>query len=362
MKHIVIIVGARPNFIKAAPIYHSLLKLNKYTVTLVHTGQHYDNNMSGIFLEQLDLQKNVTYLDIDLAGRTVNTQISHIMLSLESYLTGKSVDLMLVFGDVTSTLAAALTSNKMGIKLAHVESGNRSFDKTMPEEVNRILVDNLCDYHFIAEPTAVDNLKQEGINGGFYVGNSMIDTLVKLKPHAEDLNYYQTLGLTKHKYILVTLHRPHNVENVENLKLIFKALEVLSNSYNIVFPVHPRKREQIQKLIGDKKNFILLDPVGYMEFMNLNINCGVLVTDSGGLQEETTVLKVPCVTLRPNTERPITCTQGTNTLIKELDTGVIIETLFEIMNNRPDYENLKEIDLWDGQTGDRIAKIIGDII
>lgn len=361
-KHILIIVGTRPNFIKAAPVYHSLAKLNKYKITLLHTGQHYDKNMSDIFLEQLDLQDSVTCLDIDLAGRSQNIQVAHIMISLDIWLSFDSVDLMLVFGDVTSTLAAAMTANKLSIPVAHIESGNRSYDKSMPEEINRLVVDNICDYHFIAEPTAVKNLEKENISGGYYVGNTMIDTLFKLKPIAESLNYSQKLGLTKNKYILVTLHRPHNVDCLDNLNTIFNTLITLAGAYNIVFPVHPRRRDKIQEIIGDKKNFILLDPIGYLEFMNLNMNCGLLITDSGGLQEETTVLKVPCITLRPNTERPITCIQGTNTMIKELDSEVIINKVLEIMENRPTYEYLEPIDLWDGKAGDRVAKIIEDIL
>jgi UDP-N-acetylglucosamine 2-epimerase (non-hydrolysing) len=375
MKNIVLIVGTRPNFMKAAPIYLELVNNVNYTVQIVHTGQHYDYNMSDIFFKQLELSDAlITFLNIKNGSQ--NTQIANILLSLEELFTNNRPDIVMVFGDVTSTLAGALTCNKMGIRVCHIEAGNRSFDKTMPEEVNRILTDSLCDYHFVAEPYAMDNLRNEGLikneilEGGvhaFYVGNTMIDTLLKLKTVAVCLNTYQDMGLSKNNYVLVTLHRPHNVDDDGNLEIIFDALYEVATNMNkkIVFPIHPRKKEKITNMIKYKykspENIILCEPLGYLEFMNLNINCGVLLTDSGGLQEETTVLKKPCITLRPNTERPITCTHGTNFLLTKLNKNMIVNRIdmaFKDMHPKSDYM----IPFWDGKAAERIINILDKLL
>jgi len=372
VKNIILIVGTRPNFMKAAPLYNELIKSDNYNTTIVHTGQHYDYNMSDIFFEQLGLtDAKLVFLNVKKGSQ--NTQIANIMLKLEIEFNNLKPDMVLVFGDVTSTLAAALTCNKMKIKVGHVEAGNRSFDRSMPEEINRILTDSLVDYHFVAEPYALDNLRNEGMVRNeileeehvFYVGNTMIDSLLRLKGKAESLETYKQYNLIPGKYILTTLHRPHNVDNDKNLKIIFDALVEVSKEIKIIFPVHPRRREKISQLIKDvynsPDNIILCDPLGYLEFMNLNINSGLVLTDSGGLQEETTVLKKQCITLRPNTERAITCTHGTNYLLKELDTRLIvnqINTVFNGLTKTTDYK----IPMWDGHTAERIVKIIDRVL
>lgn len=369
MKRIVLIIGTRPNFMKAAPVYKALVKLgcDKVVVDLVHTGQHYDVNMSDVFLDQLDIKESVTWLDIDLKGKSQNTQSALIMLALEGYFNNfnGTVDLVVVFGDVTSTVAAALVANKMGIKLAHVEAGNRSFDRDMPEEINRVLVDHMSDYLFVAEPYGVKHLEMENIGGDvFYVGNSMIDTLLNLKDKASKLTTYKDIGLESGRYILFTLHRPHNVDCTDSLKIIVDILDKLSNHHQIVFPVHPRQRSSLDALLSNKENIKLIDPQGYLEFLNLNLNCAVLVTDSGGLQEETTVLKIPCLTLRPNTERPITCVQGTNFLMKTLNSDIICYKINKLVVDRLSgkwdscCKSMRPIDLWDGKAGERIADTI----
>ena len=365
MKNIVLIVGARPNFMKAAPVYNALINKNKHLITIVHTGQHYDSNMSDIFLKQLGLDStHITNLGI--RNGTQNSQIANIMLSLEKLWSNKP-NLVLVFGDVTSTLAASLCCNKLAIPVAHVESGNRSFDNTMPEEINRILVDRISDYHFVAEPNGLTNLKNELINSNniHYVGNTMIDTLLNLKDAAINTNYYTTLGLEQNKYVLVTLHRPHNVDNNTNLTIILDALVKLCSNYKVVFPIHPRRKQLINNLIANKynspTNLIILDPQGYLEFMNLNIFSGVVVTDSGGIQEETTALNKPCITLRPNTEREITCTHGTNLLLKKLVVDDIVRCVELAINGKHPVVS-KSINGWDGKAAERIADIICDNI
>jgi UDP-N-acetylglucosamine 2-epimerase (non-hydrolysing) len=368
-KSIALIVGTRPNFMKAAPLYEAFVADGKYYVYIVHTGQHYDYNMSDIFFEQLGLT-TAPVTSLNVGSATQNTQTANIMLRLEQEFNSNRPDLVVVFGDVTSTLAAGLTCNKMGIKVAHVESGNRSFDKTMPEEINRIITDNVCDYHFIAEPYAIENLRNERIikndvltaQHAFYVGNTMIDTLYKLKPTAEKLDVWRQYNLQPGQYVLTTLHRPSNVDDEQHLRIIIDAFKEISKVRKILFPVHPRKRERITKLIGDSTGIILCEPLGYLEFMNLHINCGLLMTDSGGLQEEATVLGKPCITLRPNTERYITCTHGTNYLMKDLDTDLIIRYVNMAFDGISFNKQQKMIPLWDGHASERIVQIIGTIL
>jgi UDP-N-acetylglucosamine 2-epimerase (non-hydrolysing) len=382
MKNIILIVGTRPNFVKAAPLYLELKNNNKFNTQIIHTGQHYDTNMSQIFFDQLGLSgsgatndpfrigPDITYLDIQPG--TQNTQLAGMMIGLESEFLKQKPDLVVVFGDVTSTLAGAMTANKMGIRVCHVEAGNRSFDRSMPEEINRLLTDTLSDYHFIAEPYAMDNMRNEGLlrnpvleyQNAFYVGNIMIDTLVRLKPRAAELTTYLDMGLVKGEYILVTLHRPANVDDTINLHHIFDALTEITDR-QIVFPVHPRRHDTITQMLRetyhDPPNIILTEPMGYLEFMNLNMNCGLMVTDSGGLQEETTVLGIPCLTLRPNTERVITCTHGTNYLLTRLSKQSIIgriEMAFRGTHPMSD----QQIPMWDGKTAGRIVDIIETVI
>lgn len=366
MKTIVLIVGTRPNFMKAAPLYNSLIKnQDRYDTQIIHTGQHWDKNMSEIFIDQLGLPKNMTILDDMSTSMSQNTQMAKIMLGLECEFNKIKPDLVIVFGDVTSTLAGALTANKMNIKLAHVESGNRSFDNTMPEEINRIIVDKLSNYLFVAEPYAIENLQNEHITKNdvleqnvFYVGNTMIDTLYQLQQSAIDNNYYTHIGLGKQYYMLLTLHRQSNVDDTNILTKIINELKYLE--YKIIFPVHPRQKNKIYQLINDldAANIMLIDPLGYLEFINLMINSKLVLTDSGGVQEETTALNIPCVTLRPNTERPITLTHGTNKLVSNiLKLENVIDTIItHTILQKP------QIKYWDGHASERIVEIINNVI
>ncbi len=383
MKSIVLVVGTRPNFMKMAPIYKELHKdenKKRYTVSIVHTGQHYDPNMSTIFFEQLGLPTDnhgATNLNVEAGSQ--NTQMANIMIKLEQHFLSLPIkpDLVLVFGDVTSTVSGCITANKMGIPVAHIESGNRSFDMSMPEEVNRLLVDSISTYHFVAEPNGLDNLVKAGLtkNGvtdlqtTFYVGNTMIDTLLSLKGKAEKLGTSKGLGLTKYNYVLVTLHRPANVDNEENLMIILDSLITVAKKHKVVFPIHPRKGKQIKEIMASRyssvvtKNMILLEPQGYLEFMNLHMNCGVLVTDSGGLQEEATVLKVPCITLRENTERPITVSHGTNYLLTRLDKQKIVSRIMKTIKERDSIIGLTtDILFWDGKSAGRIVEILNVLL
>lgn len=341
---IIIIVGTRPNFIKAFPVYHALKP--DHDLKLIHTGQHYDKNMSQIFFEELKFPE--PDINLNITGSPIQ-QTAEVMTKLETIFLQENPDLVIVFGDVTSTLAGALVASKLNIKLAHVESGLRSFDRTMPEEINRILTDKLADILFVTEPSGLLNLKKENItNNIFYVGNTMIDTLFKFKDQARKLKVCRKYGLVEKNYILVTIHRVNNVD--ENLEQIVKTLNKLSEKYQVIFPVHPRT----QKKINQKNKFIIIEPVGYLEFISLMIDSQLVLTDSGGIQEETTALNIPCLTARPNTERPITITHGTNQLIS-LD---LLETRTDQIMNGDLRIGFREIKLWDGKASERIAEIL----
>lgn len=347
MKTIAMVVGARPNFMKMAPIYHILRATYKYYIIIIHTGQHYDYEMSDIFLQQLNIPSNII-INLGCTG-TQNSQIATIMLRLEEEFMYQRPDLVLVFGDVTSTLAGALTSNKMGIKVGHIEAGNRSYDRTMPEEINRKLVDSIADYLFISEPNGVNNLIREGIMDGFYVGNPMIDSLLNIKETALMNNTYKQLGLTIGQYIVVTVHRPINVDNDIRLRKIMDDLLMLSTIYKVIFPIHPRTKHNLKDIpTGD---IMIIKPLGYIEFINLVMHSGLVITDAGGLSEETTILGIPCLTLRDTTERPITITHGTNILIKEIDINIVKENIGR-------YKHNISIPGWDGKAAERIAEII----
>ena len=376
-KHIVLIVGTRPNFIKAFPVYKALV--NDFTVTLIHTGQHFSKNMSDIFFEQLQFPKPDIHLNIDsktkageldsllYMGDTIDCckyiinelvlfdgkrcgQFGEIRDKLEIELTMLKPDAVMVFGDVTSTLAGAICSWKMDIDLIHIESGLRSGDMTMPEEVNRILVDYMSKYRFVTENSGVINLQNEGIIENIYlVGNTMIDTQKKFLPMALQTNYGGDMG----EYVLVTLHRPSNVDNTEKLEDIYNDLVELSHYIKVVYPVHHRTRAAIEKMNTDSKthNIILLEPLGYLEFTCLMTNSKYVITDSGGIQEETTALNIPCFTLRDNTERPITLVQhgGTNQLVKKIG-----DILYNTRPNMCPFSNK----LWDGHSGERIGALL----
>jgi len=350
MDTIVLVVATRPNFVKAAPVYKALKNLNKFNITIVHTNQHYDKNMSDIFLDLFNLE--TTKLDINLKNITPNTQLALIMQSLEKYLkTNKNIKLIITFGDVTSSLATALTANKLGIKLAHVESGLRSYDKTMPEENNRLIIDHLSDYLFVTEKSSIINLNKENIyNSIYFVGNSMIDSLLANLESSKKLNNKYS------NYILVTLHRPNNVDDIVKLTSIISKLAILADKYTIIFPVHPRRQKVINSLVelnhNHHSNIILLEPQGYLEFLNLEINSKLIITDGAGVIEEAAYLDIPCLVLRPNIERLLTSSR-----LVEVD-ELNLQVIEDIIKNKVDHN----LELWDGKSGIRIANIIDKII
>jgi len=316
---IVSVVGTRPNFMKIAPLVNEFKKHNVDHV-LVHTGQHYDKEMSKLFFDDLEIPKPDA--DLGVGSWTREEQIKSIKEKLEPIIEKEKPDIVVVVGDVNSTLAAAEVANKLGIKVAHVESGLRSFDNTMPEEFNRVETDKISDFLFTTEKSGNINLENEGISKDkiFFVGNVMIDTLLSHKEKAENSKILEKLGLEKGNYCTLTLHRPSNVDNKKDFENILSILEKIQEKIKIVFPVHPRARKNIKSFnLDDKmrgmKNLILTEPLGYLDFLHLMSNSKFVLTDSGGIQEEATVLGIPCITLRKNTERPITVEQGTNLLV-----------------------------------------------
>ena len=352
---IVYVVGTRPNFVKAAPVIGALrARLPEGRHVLVHTGQHYDRMMSEVFLEELGVPEPDHMLEV--GSGTHAEQTARVMERLEPVLAEEAPDLAIVPGDVNSTLAAALTVSKMRIPLAHVESGLRSFDRTMPEEVNRVVTDHLADRLFVHSPEAVDNLHAEGIPAErvHLVGNTMIDTLVALEHRFRAAGTATRLGLTPGGYVLVTLHRPALVDGPLLAKTMAR-LGALAREMPVVFPAHPRTRAMLESVDADHPGLLLCEPLGYLDFLSLLADAGAVLTDSGGIQEETTYLGIPCFTLRANTERPITLTAGTNTLLG-LDPAAI-STIPEALAQRPPGKP-DPPPLWDGQASERIADVL----
>ena len=350
MNHILHVVGARPNFVKAAPVLRAIRERGMRQ-TLVHTGQHYDGNMSDVFFTQLDIPEPDFNLEVGSGSHA--SQTAEIMRRFEPVVLERKPDLTLVYGDVNSTVAAALVCSKLLIPVGHVEAGLRSFDRTMPEEINRIVTDRLSDVLFTPSEDGDANLLREGVPKEtiHFVGNVMIDSLIRLLPAARNC---PKNGFPE-RFALVTLHRPSNVDDFETLRELLSALARVSKDLNIVFPVHPRTRQRITEFGIDSQNLRLLDPLPYIEFLSLQTRAAVVITDSGGIQEETTYLGVPCLTLRPNTERPITVTSGTNILVGD-DRGRLIAELGKIMEGKQ--KKGVTPPLWDGRTGERIANIL----
>jgi UDP-N-acetylglucosamine 2-epimerase (non-hydrolysing) len=359
LKKIISVVGARPNYMKVAPIHRAFQKYSDQVQHLIcHTGQHYDVNMSKIFFEELELPQPDFYLGVGSGSHAEQT--AKIMIEFEKVLIQENPDLVIVVGDVNSTIACSLVAVKLGIKVAHVEAGLRSFDRTMPEEINRLLTDQIADYLFVTEKSGIENLKNEGIPDEkiFFVGNTMIDSLVHYLSKIENSKILDELSLKPREYIVVTLHRPSNVDNPENLVKIFNEFKKIAEKIKIVFPIHPRTKRTLQSANIDYEhpNILLIEPVGYISFIKLVKNSLIVLTDSGGIQEETTYLKIPCLTLRKNTERPITAEIGTNKLIG-IEYNKIAEECFETINNPP--KNSQIPPLWDGKAAERItAKVI----
>jgi UDP-N-acetylglucosamine 2-epimerase (non-hydrolysing) len=349
MTHVLHVVGARPNFMKAAPVIRALQE-SGVQQTLVHTGQHYDANMSDVFFAQLDMPAPDVNLEVGSGSHAVQT--AAIMTRFEPVVLERRPDFVLVYGDVNSTIAAALVCAKLSVRVGHVEAGLRSFDRTMPEEINRVLTDQLADLLFTPSEDGDVNLQREGIPAEriHRVGNVMIDSLVRLLPSARAGRN----GLPE-RYALVTLHRPSNVDDEEKLKSILGALLEIHGALEIVFPVHPRTRQRIAQWGLATGKLHLLEPLPYLEFLALQQRATVVLTDSGGIQEETTYLGVPCLTLRNNTERPITVTIGTNLLVGD-DTGRLKSELMRVLEGKAKNGNIPP--LWDGHAAERIAKIL----
>ena len=365
MKKIALVVGARPNFMKIAPVMRELKSFpGHFEPLLIHTGQHYDNNMSDVFFEELSMPRPDVFLEVGSASHAVQT--ARIMERFEKVLVDFRPDLVMVPGDVNSTLACALTAAKEGISVAHLEAGLRSFDRTMPEEINRVLTDHLSDLLFVTEESGRVNLEREGISGEkiHFVGNTMIDTLVALLPRAEQrwpvlsgtFGLADERGATK-DFVLVTLHRPSNVDDPKILEEILSGLSRIADDLPVVFPVHPRTREKIESLgisaFPDKLGFI--DPLGYLDFLSLTAHAALVLTDSGGIQEETTYLGIPCLTARPNTERPVTISRGTNRLIESTSEAIYSEVV-SLLEKGVD-TSLKP-ELWDGKAAERVVEIL----
>jgi UDP-N-acetylglucosamine 2-epimerase (non-hydrolysing) len=358
--HILHVVGARPNFMKAAPVLRALRAFPEVQQTLVHTGQHYDVAMSEVFFQQLGMPEPDCNLGI--GSGTHAQQTAAVMQAFEPVLQQRKPSLVLVYGDVNSTLAAALVCAKLSVRIGHVEAGLRSRDHNMPEEINRVLTDQLSDLLFTPSVDADENLVGEGIHAGkiHRVGNVMIDSLVRLLPRADQ----HFPANVKEPYALVTLHRPTNVDDLGWLEELLEALVEMSSQLRIVFPVHPRTRQRLHqfRLSNNTNSYLsLMDPLPYLEFIALQRRASVVITDSGGIQEETTFLGVPCLTVRENTERPITITLGTNQLVGR-DVAKLKSAVGKIMHDRPQKAGSKHdavrIPLWDGRAADRIAQII----
>ncbi len=353
--HILHVVGARPNFMKAAPVYAAFAALPAVRQTLLHTGQHYDNAMSGVFFEQLGLPR--PDVNLEVGSGTHAKQTAAIMERFEGALDQARPDWVVVYGDVNSTVACALVCSKLGVKVAHVEAGLRSFDRSMPEEINRLLTDQLADLLFTPSTDGDENLRREGIDPRkvHFVGNVMIDTLIRLLPYVQKLDH----PFASAPYILVTLHRAANVDDLGWLKSLLESLARLAEDINIVFPVHPRTRARIREM-GDKgvssPRLHLADPAPYLEFLNLQRMAKVVVTDSGGVQEETTYLQVPCLTVRENTERPITISMGTNQLVGR-DVGRLEAEVRKVLRGEG-VRSGSVPPLWDGKAAVRIADIM----
>jgi UDP-N-acetylglucosamine 2-epimerase (non-hydrolysing) len=349
------VVGARPNFMKAAPVYRALAKAG-FNQVLVHTGQHYDALMSDVFFQTLEIPAPDESLNV--GSGTHAQQTAAIMSKFEPVVLARRPDVVLVYGDVNSTVAAALVCAKLGVRVAHVEAGLRSFDREMPEEINRLVTDQLSDLLFTPSPDGDENLKREGVAAEkiFLVGNVMIDTLVQFLPKAEELFGDLKEKLSLDRFGLVTLHRPSNVDDEAVFLPMLQVLDELSRDLPLIFPVHPRTRDRwSEQLRRCNSNLRTIEPLGYLEFLALQKHAAVVITDSGGIQEETTYLGTPCLTLRENTERPITITAGTNVLIGR-DWKMLREEFAKSLNG---YRKCSgAIPLWDGHASDRIAEIL----
>lgn len=362
MKKILVVVGTRPNFIKVTQFPSEIKKHPGLDCKIVHTGQHFDRNMSDVFFEQFRLQPDI-FLNVE-AGSPVS-QMADIMKALEKVVHEYKPDLMIVPGDVNSTLAGALVANKMNLPLAHLESGLRSSDRSMPEEFNRVLTDDLSDYFFVTEQSGYEHLISEGKNKDriYFVGNTMIDTLVAYSNDIDNSTILKKLELTPKKYLLMTMHRPGTVDSLDGLTKLNALIKNITSEYSLVFPAHPRTVHNLEKFgllneLKQNKKLILSEPLDYFSFQKLVKDSLMIITDSGGIQEESTFLGVPCLTLRPNTERPVTVTLGTNELIPFDEK--LIENRIESVENGT-YKKGVVPPMWDGKATERILKIVAGL-
>jgi len=359
MKKIISVVGARPNFMKVAPLHKAFQKYNGTVKHLIcHTGQHYDEKMSKVFFDELELPKPDFYLGVGSGSHAEQT--AKVMIEFEKVLLQEKPDLVIVVGDVNSTIACSLVAAKLNIRTAHVEAGLRSFDRRMPEEINRLLTDSISDFLFVTEQSGLDNLKHEGVADEkvFLTGNVMIDSLVSYMPKAQKSCILDDYKLTKDNFILVTLHRPSNVDDKDDLRKLIHLLNTLAERRKLMFPIHPRTRNNMISFgLQDtlSSNVILTDPIGYIDFLALTMNAELIVTDSGGIQEESTFLGVQCITVRNNTERPVTVTVGTNQLIGT-DLAKVEETALRVLDGHKKQGSIPH--LWDGHAAERIAQIL----
>jgi UDP-N-acetylglucosamine 2-epimerase (non-hydrolysing) len=354
------VVGARPNLMKMAPLVEAMQSYPDIRQTLLHTGQHYDAKMSQVFFDQLGLPQPDLYLGVGSGSHAEQT--ARVMHAFEPILLEYKPDLVLVVGDVNSTMACTLTAAKLHLPVAHIEAGLRSFDRTMPEEINRLVTDVLSTFLFTTSVDANQNLQREGIPQEkiFLVGNVMIDTLNKHRTRAQILGTPARFKLEPSHYALLTLHRPANVDKAETLHSILEALITIQNEIPILFPAHPRTIRRIQEFgfqarVAKAPNLHLVEPLGYLEFLDLMMHARLVLTDSGGIQEETTILGVPCLTLRENTERPITITEGTNELVGT-DPKRIITATQRVLGEQGKTGRMPQ--LWDGHAAERIVTIL----
>ncbi|TVZ16920.1 non-hydrolyzing UDP-N-acetylglucosamine 2-epimerase [Maribacter sp. MAR_2009_72] len=361
MRKITLIAGARPNFMKIAPIIHAIQNAqdngNDISYRLVHTGQHYDKKMSGDFFEQL----NIPDPDVNLGagGGSQSEQTASIMIGFEKELIANPADLVIVVGDVTSTMACAIVAQKLHIKVAHVEGGIRSNDWTMPEEINRLVTDAITNYFFTTSEIANENLRNSGVKEEqiFYVGNTMIDTLLKQRSRFAKPDIWDQLGLKEKEYMVMTLHRPANVDQEAQIKSLMDEIIAHSKEVPLVFPVHPRTAKILNNLKISHPRLHMVEPLGYLEFNYLVERSKAVITDSGGITEETTVMGIPCMTLRDNTERPETITEGTNELLGT-DSKAIQPAMEKLFKGEWKTGGIPK--LWDGKTAGRIVDIILD--
>jgi UDP-N-acetylglucosamine 2-epimerase (non-hydrolysing) len=347
------VLGARPNFVKAAPVIRALAALG-VAQRVVHTGQHYDERMSDVFFVQLGLPR--PDVNLGVGSGTQATQTADVLVGMEREFLQSPPSLVVLYGDVNSTVGAALAGAKLGVPLAHVEAGLRSFDNTMPEEINRRLTDQLCDLLFCTSPEALGHLAREGrpADAMHLVGNPMIDTLLANLDKFDAAAARAARGLGTSRYVVATLHRPANVDSPEQAAELVRALHEVATELDVIIPLHPRGRKTLTAAgLLDSANIHVTDPLGYIEFMSLVRGAAAIVTDSGGVQEETTLLRVPCLTLRPNTERPITITSGSNRLVTR---GELAAAVLKACDDGPYAGELPP--LWDGQAGPRIARIV----